>query len=351
MLEGDTPGMKYIRERVTVNGQQHWVTGRTMQEVFEKAANLINGGETGQDRDIPTFASYQAEWMSLYKEPKLRPTTYRTYKNLLSKHLVPYFGEMRLNQIKTNTVQHFYHSVGQLSHSSVKQMSVILKQLFDSAIEDGYIGSNPAASSRLVFSTRKSKREALSKADWQHIASQLPYLLPDDALLMALLLYTGMRRGEVLGLRWGDIDLDHGLIHVERSITFGNGNGGMIGPPKSDAGFRSIPIMSGLLPYLTPSDPEEYLLGGKEFYTESKFDRAWQRIGRMIDLHEATPHILRHTYLTIMGGTDTDVKTIQAIAGHADIKMTMERYVHRQNERILLAGKNMDAAFAQPAAM
>lgn len=203
----------------------------------------------------------------------------------------------------------------------------------------------------MTFSSRKSEREPLSKEDWQHIASQLPSLNPDDALLVALLLYTGMRRGEVLGLRWRDIDLDNGLIHVERSITYGNCNGGMIGPPKSAAGFRSIPIMSDLLPYLNPGGPEDFLLGGKEYYTESTFDRAWQRIGREIDLHGATPHILRHTYLTIMGGTSTEVKTIQAIAGHADIKMTMERYVHRRVDRILEAGKKMEAAFHERAAV
>ena len=103
--------------------------------------------------------------------------------------------------------------------------------------------------------------------------------------------------------------------------------------------------------YLNPGEPEDFLLGSKEYYTESTFDRAWQRIGREIDLHGATPHILRHTYLTIMGGTSTEVKTIQAIAGHADIKMTMERYVHRRVDRILEAGKKMEAAFHEQAAV
>lgn len=81
--------------------------------------------------------------------------------------------------------------------------------------------------------------------------------------------------------------------------------------------------------------------------TESTFDRAWQRIDKTIDLHGATPHVLRHTYLTELAAAEVDVKTIQAIAGHADIRMTMDRYVDKRFEKIRQAGETFNAAMSE----
>ncbi|MBP3644834.1 MAG: tyrosine-type recombinase/integrase [Clostridia bacterium] len=82
--------------------------------------------------------------------------------------------------------------------------------------------------------------------------------------------------------------------------------------------------------------------GGEQPITESMFDHALERIGKTINLHGATPHVLRHTYLTMLGETGTNIKTIQAIAGHADIQTTMNRYVYSRNEKLLEAGRNFD---------
>lgn len=350
ILEGDA-SMKRIRERITVNGEQIWITGSSMQELFEKASELLNPQQAKiapinlTNQSGPTFDEYKEEWMRLYKKDKVRPTTFRTYSTLLTKNISPYFGNINIADIKTSDIQSFYNSIDHLAKSSIRQISVVLNQIFDSAIEDGLIDKNPAKSSRLSYSGKKTTRAALSNEDWKDIIAQLPKLDTDDRLLIAIMLYTGMRRGEVLALRWKNIDFEKKEIHVMENVTFGNGNGGMVGPPKSKAGYRMIPLVDDLSKLLTPGIPDHFVLGGDQHYTESKFDRSWQRISKTIDLHGATPHILRHTYLTIMGGTDTDVKTIQAIAGHADIKTTMDRYVHKQNDRIHLAGIKMQEIF------
>lgn len=345
MSEGE-PDMKRIKERIIVNGEQYWISGNSMQELFDKAGELYLKVQTEQEqKPTPLFKEYQAEWMHLYKKDKLRPTTYRTYETLLRKNIIPYFGDKQLSEIKTTDIQLFYNSIDHLARSSIKQMSIILSQIFDSAIEDEYILKNPVKSTRLTYSNKKKTRKALSTAEWKSIIEQLPLLQEDDRTLVALLMYTGMRRGEALALRWRNVDFENKVIHICENITFGNGNRGMIGPPKSEAGYRDVPIVDDLAALLNPKSPNHFVLGGEHHYTESKFDRAWIRISNQIDLHGATPHILRHTYLTIMGGTDTDVKTIQAIAGHADIKTTMDKYVHRQDERIKIAGIKMHAIF------
>jgi integrase len=85
---------------------------------------------------------------------------------------------------------------------------------------------------------------------------------------------------------------------------------------------------------------EGYIVGdGEKPLTERTFTRMWERIGKKIDLHGATPHVFRHTYITMAASSGIDVKTLQAIAGHADIKMTMDRYAHKRDEKVMEAGQ------------
>ncbi|MBQ4551518.1 MAG: site-specific integrase [Clostridia bacterium] len=157
--------------------------------------------------------------------------------------------------------------------------------------------------------------------------------------MVALLIYTGMRRSEVLGLRWEDGDLEGRLIHVRRAATF-TSNRPIVGTTKTKAGCRAIPITDHLLPYLQPARASGYVIGGDETpITQSTYDRTMERIGKTINLYGATAHVFRHSYLTFLGTLNTNIKTIQAIAGHSDIQTTMNRYVHRDVSQIHLAGQ------------
>ncbi len=94
-----------------------------------------------------------------------------------------------------------------------------------------------------------------------------------------------------------------------------------------------------MLPHLQPARKSGYVIGGGETpITQSTYDRAMERIGKTINMHDATAHVFRHSYLTFLGTLNTNVKTIQAIAGHLDIQTTMNRYVHKDVSQIHLAG-------------
>jgi integrase len=118
-----------------------------------------------------------------------------------------------------------------------------------------------------------------------------------DMRLVALLIFTGIRRGEALGLQWEDIDFDRKLINIRRSVRF-VGNKGYIGPTKSKAGVRLIPLEPQLEDILMVLPPDsKYILGNGEFpITEMTYKRGWERICRTIDMHGATAHVLRHIY-------------------------------------------------------
>ena len=96
---------------------------------------------------------------------------------------------------------------------------------------------------------------------------------------------------------------------------------------KSAAGIRTVPIPKELSPYLADRG-EGFVLGGEHPYTQSKFDRTWQRISKKINLHGATPHVFRHTYLSLLAASNVDPKTIQALAGHAGFSFTFNKYIN-----------------------
>jgi integrase len=264
---------KMIRQRILVNGQPHWFSGKTQQAIVDRAIERhMMGHLDHSSKDIPIFADYVEEWFQCYKQPQLRPSTYSTYRYLLGKHILPFFGERQLNQIDTAMIQRFYTTKVHLAHSTVNQMGIVLKQVFDSAKEDSYILNNPTDSKRLAISQRKSVREALSAEAFNHISCSLCNLHRQDCLLVAILMFTGIRRGEALGLCWGDIDEANQLIHIRRSVTFQN-NQPIIGTPKSAAGVRIVPLGIQLLSILQPHSAEGYIIGnGITPMTESFFN-------------------------------------------------------------------------------
>ena len=316
-------------------GEKVWITGKTPSDMIANALKKYGGGASAK-KEAPAFCSYAKEWLVLYKKPKLRQTTYRTYENQLNKHILPFFGSMPISDITTNELQRFFNAKSDMSKSSVRQMRIILHEICAGAVEDGYLEKDPTLSKRLSLPDRVTEREALSMEEFHDIVSSMPRLEEKDALLLALLIFTGMRRGEVLGLRWEDISDD--MIHIKRSITY-KGNRPIVGKTKSKAGVREIPITAQLRPYIA-SRKTGYVIGdGQEPITESTYDRTWERIGKTINLHGATAHVLRHTFLTVLSSTGATVKTLQAIAGHADIQTTMNRYVHKVSEDVLQAGE------------
>lgn len=211
---------------------------------------------------------------------------------------------------------------------------------------DGYIDKAPTEEAgRYTMSKKKTKREALDIEAAQDIIAHLDRLKGNDLLLLALLIYTGMRRSEVLGLRWEDISFDRNLIHVQRAVTFKD-NRPVVGTTKSEAGVRYIPLEGQLKAILSPMRQlSGYVIGQDNPITETTYKRTWERIGRKIDLHGATAHVFRHTYIT-MAAAHVDIKTLQSIAGHADISTTMNRYAHGREDKIIEAGRMLGSMYS-----
>lgn len=325
-----------------------WINGYTMQELIENGAALLHPEapqEAPEKPDMPTFRKYATSWLELYKTHTVRHTTYSEYASILQKHLIPAFGDLPVTEITTDRIQQLLNDKRDYASKTLHEIQMVLGMVLEGAVEDGLITRNPAKSKRLRNpSTKKNEREALTEEQVGDIISHLPDLKQKrDQRYLALLIYTGMRREEVLGLRWEDVDAEKGLLHVRRAITF-KGNLPVIGETKTRNGKRIIPLHPDLLQWLThEEDNREYVM--QDNVTSSTMKRTWERIKTEINVYGATPHCFRHTFTTVCRRSGMDEKTMQVIGGWSDIATMRNVYTHVQQTDLQRAGQLMGGMF------
>lgn len=343
-MEGENDMGRHKLHITLPTGEKVWITGKTNEDLIANA--LARFGVSSQpQQQIPTstssvlFGDYAEKTFNTFLVKRWKQSTAKSNKHLLDKHIMPYFRDIYIDQITTASLQQFYDRKMDLSKSYVRQMNILLHQIFENAIEDEIIQKDPTKSKRLVLPDRVTKREAIDTDCFRDIIANIDKLRPDDALIVVLLCFTGMRRGEVLGLRWENVTDTHILVRSEATFL---GNTTIFNNfTKSDAGIRDIQIMPELEPYLQNRGTGFVVGGGDKPITQSKFTKSWNRICKTIDMHGATPHILRHTFATELIASGADPKTVQAMMGHADFTFTMNTYVHKTNENMHKAIANL----------
>ena len=292
------------------------------------------------------FKPYAESWMETFKRPKLKPKTFHTYVGYLHSHLYPAFGDRYIEEITVQDIQRFMNERNHLARKSINNYCRLLEQILDAAVEDKIIEENPTKSKRLANpSDKETPREALPEAQYREIMKNLMAMdnCPEK-LMLALLTFTGIRKNEALGLRWDDIDLyaDEPYFDIRRGVTH-VGNPPIIGKPKTKSGERRTYFGDNLKAILEAMKGEGFLFGGEKPLSLKSYETLMKHMNKKIDLHGATPHVLRHTYLTTAAGKDIDSKTLQGMAGHADYQITMNTYVHTKDENLAKAGQMMDA--------
>ena len=220
-----------------------------------------------------------------------------------------------------------------------------MSQIFKYAVSDELIRKNPCDNVDLeIPSNKKKEREALPLDDYKEIISNLPKLQLQDRRFLALCMYTAMRRGEALGLRWEDIE--DKIIHIRRNVTHPQQNMPVITTPKTSAGIRDLPMIEPLIEILSPLQETGFIIGGEHPLSLSAYRAMWERINKTINMHGATPHVLRHSYLTYAVGETTDYKSVQGISGHADLNTLLNTYAHPQATKVKQLTDSMSRSLA-----
>ena len=338
-----------------------WVEGQNEQELLRNAAMVLiehgcldaGNAQTQAQAKPVIFEPYARKWKQLYKDGKKKHTTTSEYGSVLTRHIYPWFGKMDMRDITIDRVQAFLNSKSDThSAKTIHEMKLILGMVLDAAKEDGIIITNPARSRRIAITSTiaAKKRNALTAHQASDIIDHLNDLPQErDRLYLASLLFTGMRRGEVLGLQWGDIDFEKNVILVDRSVTF-EGNAPIIGPPKTAAGVRCIPLLPQFRAHLNaskqPISPHTFIIGGEQTPpTQQTVKRMWERIKQTINVHGTTPHYYRHTFVTLAHRAGVAKKTLQDIGGYADQRTMENVYTHTQEKDIQTAALQMGQMF------
>ena len=314
------------------------------------------------------FDEYAAEWMRRVRARNLAPASVEIYEGMVRHHLLPFFGGMRLGAITRRDVDRYLveeregrtrrGKKGQrvpISPRTVNSSLTVLRFMLREAVEQDLITSNPAIGVRPLRQPHGDELvHALQPDD---IARLLDVAAEPYRALYLLALTTGLRRGELLGLRWGDVDLQKGLLFVRRSLTrVRQGNHYVIreGPTKSRLSRRTIDLspetVQVLLQHPAGDDPaRDYVFhsrtGGP--IDPSNLDTSFRRDLAAAGLPEIRFHDLRHTHASLLITAGVHPKAIQARLGHASIQTTLNIYGHLMPSAFEGVGAQLDGLLAQ----
>jgi integrase len=263
-----------------------------------------------------------------------KPSALRSYALSMEKHVLPELGALKVGEVRRAHVQGLADRLLARGRepSTIKNAIMPLRVLYRHAIRNEIVSMNPTANLDLPATTGKRDRIA-SPADAEGLLAALD---PGDRALWATAFYGGLRCGELMALRWNDVDLAAGVIRVERAY---DPKARTYVAPKSKAGVRRVPIPTVLKGYLMAVRRSSGLVfGGEEpFDRRHVVDRArsaWSDAGLdPIGLHEA-----RHTYASMMIDAGVNAKALSEFLGHASVAITLDRYGH------LMPGAHGEAA-------
>ena len=294
-----------------------------------------------------TFKETYEQWKD-YKKRLVKESTMAAYLLIVHNHLLPTFSEVPVGEINRKAVQNFVNKNldAGLSRKTVKDMLIVLKMVvrfardeFELPVLDNWRIDWP--------SCNIDEGQKLPRYTPEEFRLIVRYALenPSPTSLSILLAITsGMRVGEVCALKFGDIDLEHKVIHVQRTleriyVPFSPGNAKrtkiIIGEPKTKSSRRYIPIMRDVLPLVKKfsaiARPDYYVCTMSAHFSEPRtfrsrymhFIKEEVGLGRCIKFHG-----LRHTFASTLIENKVDVKTVSAILGHSDVSTTLNVYVH-----------------------
>ena len=325
---------------------------KTIRGNRKDAQKYLNG--VLRDMDLGTFVEpsamtlgeYLDQWLESAAKPRLSARVFADYKYLLTLYVRPTLGNKKLADVRPLDIQSLYTQMQDrgLSARSVRYVNAVLSSALKQAVKWRILAQNPATLVELPKQSRK-EMQSLSPEDavkFLEVAAEDRY-----GLVFTLALITGMRPEEYLGLQWKDIDLQTGVLTVQRALIWRSTLGWYFSEPKTSGSRRSIPIPSSLTRALTDHkrrQAEERLKAGPKYQTHdlvfansegsplmrrNLVRRHFKPILKRAGLHESIRlYDLRHSCATLLLAANENPKVVGERLGHASIRMTMDVYSH-----------------------
>ena len=316
------------------------VTGYGYEETVRNLINKIKD-QIRQKAEGPLFSECWEKWIQLKIGQRKAASTIENYRWVAKTYLLPFFDTKRIDEITSDHVQEYFNSVMGMSGSISTQSKAILSGIFDRAVRLGDITRNP-----MQYKYERSRKEGtkvvLQDADLIHVIEQAEKLHQTkddrDYLYFCFLCFTALRRGEILGLKWTDLDFENGEIHVRNNVTFPNGkNDPVVGNPKDGSAgvvYLQDELASKIQPYARKGYIVPYSFEEPDRpMTKSMFVKMWARINKVVDMKGATSHSFRASYATMMNAhcSHIDPKALQGVLRHKTPDLAIKIYT-KENE-------------------
>lgn len=317
---------------------------KTKQEAIRTRNEMLRALEQGTLARGPQrrLGEYIEDWLENVHKNKVRLGVYMNYKKHV-KHIVAGLGEIWLQKLTPQQVQSFLSKKLDegLSPKYVREMLGVLRLALNNAVRWGYVSNNVCD---LVTRPRVPKHEIMPLTLEQ--AQRFRHHIQNHRLemLITMAVVTGMRRGELLSLRWSDIDLKRGVLQVLHTVDRYAGYGYVEGEPKSAAGLRSIRLPSFLLDMLKQHQVQQLKQKSEAKQWENRdlvfpnsqggylhpnhMGEAFRMLLEQAGLPLIRFHDLRHSAATILLSMGVNIKVIQEMLGHSDIAITLRVYGH-----------------------
>lgn len=329
---------KRCQHRETVKG--------TKREAETRLRELLHSLETGVyvKPSKVTLAEFLERWLSDYAKPNLSPRGFERYAGIVRQHLIPDMGGLALIQLKPEHIQQHYTAKlnSGLSARTVRYHHAVLHKALQTAVKWGLVGRN-VADGVDVPRAQYNEMQTWDEDDIQRFLSAAagkPYYE-----LFYLAIFTGMRRGELLALRWSDIDFVFGQVSVNRALHQLKNGSFVFTQPKSEKSRRTIalpPSASLMLKKHQENQRLDRALLGKPLTDNdlvfSQYDgkplrpntvtRAWTLLAARAGVKVIRLHDARHTHASLLLKQGVHPKIVQERLGHSSISMTLDTYSH-----------------------
>ena len=348
-------------EVVQVAGRERRITAKSKSALLRKLRDYATYQELG-----PKFEDVADAWEIAHSKD-IAETTSGSYGPHV-RRAKEYFAGERVSQITTAMCQAYIADLvaKDYARDTVRRAKNVLEQIFTFAIAQpgSTLRYNPVAATKIPRGLKHTRREPPTEEQLVKVDASTKM-----GLFAAFLLFTGMRRGELLALRWEDIDRENKLIHISRRAQYAQNVPVVTAGAKTEAGTRSVPLLDQLAAVL-PAAGAGYVFGGEVPLTHTQFHKRWIAWCREVGLAEeiveehigknghrykrsrwkaiVTPHQFRHKYASLLYYAGADELETKTAMGHSSIAVTHEIYVHiSERDHVSKTGDKLNSYIAE----
>ena len=356
-----------------IDGKRRWFSDKDPANVWKKRDDFLRNLDDNPPDTAPDTGPLFKEVAEAYDTMvcnEMPHGTAKSYRPAIQR-AVAYFGEQRMSEIEPYMVTKFLASLPYKGKKTVSNQRTVLNGIYKYWINDPdwHGDKNPVSDAKMP---RGMTHKSRTPPDEKYIAIVKENAQDPDALLPLLFLCTGGRRGEILALQAQDFDLEKNLIHISKSVEH-EGNSPRVGPTKTEAGVRTVPLLSLLRPAVEPLiaqlPPHYYITSGEaKPLTASQYRANWTRFwkkhgcascseyhyqriknNKPINVQhkdwnaDVIAHQFRHEYVCMLCLAGIPMELAILFVGHADENMIREVYLHLKPEMVSTAKKQLDA--------